>query len=80
MINNSCRKISLSIISTFNLHSTCDGGSDVIIFIKKLEKDQKPLRAKFYDSDWSQIVEIEDSKIHYQVSMINILKISIRIY
>ncbi|RNA25921.1 embryonic polarity dorsal-like isoform X1 [Brachionus plicatilis] len=70
VISNSSRKITLSIISAFNLNSSCNGGSDVVIFIKKLEKDQKPLKAKFYDSSgWSSIVDIEDSKIHYQCAI-----------
>lgn len=57
-------------MKTFNFHSTCDGGSEVVLLIKKLEKDQRPLKAKFFDSNWSEIVDIEDSKIHYQVWMI----------
>ena len=40
------------------------------IFLKKLEKDQKKLSAKFFDQvGWSRTVEIHD--FHYQVTPID---------
>jgi hypothetical protein len=50
------------------MYSPASGGQNVIIFLKKLEKDQKTLSVKFFDEyGWSSIVELKDHTIHYQV-------------
>lgn len=49
------------------MFSPSNGGSNVVMFLKRLEKDQKTLHVKFYDqSGWSQEVKINDNSIHYQ--------------
>lgn len=81
IICNSSRKSSLSITRSFNLDSYTVGGSSVVLFLKKLEKDQKSLHAKFYDdSGWSTVVKINENQIHYQVVLLeqHILKLKIK--
>lgn len=66
IICNSSRKATLLIERTSKLFATPDGDNEITIFLKRLEKDQKTLIAKFYDdSDWQQTLKITD--IHYQV-------------
>lgn len=66
IISTNRQKISILIQKKTNLKSVCSGGDDVVLFVKKLEKDQKPILAKFYDDfGWSCIIEIKD--IHYRV-------------
>ena len=68
IISNSSRKSTLQILRTANMYSPVSGGQNVVIFLKKLEKDQKVLSVKFFDDDgWSSTVEIKDNTIHYQV-------------
>ena len=68
IISNSSRKSTLQILRTANMYSPASGGQNVIIFLKKLEKDQKALSVKFFDENgWSSIVELKDHTIHYQV-------------
>lgn len=67
IISTSKQKISILIQKKANLKSLASGGGDVVLFVKKLEKDQKPIIARFFDdSGWSSSVEIKD--IHYRVS------------
>ena len=52
---------------TTNMCSPSNGGANVVLFLKRLEKDQKTLHVKFYDSHgWSSEVKINDNSIHYQ--------------
>lgn len=52
------------------MSSPASGGNLVVIFLKKLEKDQKILHIKFYDeTSWSRVVEIKDNTIHYQCAI-----------
>ena len=68
IISNSSRKSTLQILRTANMYSTANGGQTVIIFLKKLEKDQKTLSVKFFDDHgWNSVVDIKDNTIHYQV-------------
>ncbi len=58
------------------MFATSNGNGNVVMFLKKLEKDQKILRAKFFDQHgWSQEVKISDNLIHYQVQYIIFLRL-----
>jgi hypothetical protein len=66
VISTNKQKLSVIVQKTTNLKSVVSGGDDVVIFVKKLEKDQKPLMAKFFDDcGWARFVEIKE--IHYRV-------------
>ena len=66
VISTNKQKMSILIQRKTNLKSVASGGDDVVLFVKKLEKDQKPLMAKFFDeAGWISSVEIKD--IHYRV-------------
>lgn len=81
IICNSSRKSTLSIIKSFQMNSPVNGGSTVILFMKKLEKDQKNLKAKFYDDlGWEQLVDISEANIHYQVLLFNFFKKKVKFY
>lgn len=67
IICNSSRKSTLQIMRTSNMWSPSNGGANVVMFLKRLEKDQKILHVKFYDQEgWSTEVKINDNSIHYQ--------------
>ena len=67
VISTSNQKISILIENKFNLEGSVNGGSDVCLFVKRLEKDQKPIFAVFFDENgWSQSIEIDN--IHYKVN------------
>jgi hypothetical protein len=67
IICNSSRKSTLQIMRTTNMCSPSNGGGNIVMFLKRLEKDQKILHVKFYDSSgWSSEVKINDNSIHYQ--------------
>ena len=68
VISNSSRKTTLQILRTTNLTSASNGGGQMVIFLKRLEKEQRNLYAKFFDdSGWSTVVKIQEHHIHYQV-------------
>ena len=66
VISTSKQKISIIILDKINLECQVAGGRDVILFVKKLVRDQKPIYAKFYDNDgWFKVVKV--NRIHYRV-------------
>jgi len=68
VISTNKQKMSILIQRKTNLKSVVSGGDDVVLFVKKLEKDQKPIIAKFFDeTGWFAPVEIKD--IHYRVDI-----------
>ena len=45
------------------------GGNQIALLVKKLEKDQKPITARFYDNQgWVKDVCIE--RVHYQCALL----------
>ena len=68
IISNSSRKSSLQIIRANNLYSQASGGNLISLHLKKLETDQRPLVAKFFDDNgWNAQVLIPETEIHYRV-------------
>ena len=66
IISTNKQKLSIIINDTFNMTGPSCGGNFAILFVKKLEKDQKPIFAKFFDNNgWSEDIEVQ--KIHYRV-------------
>ena len=68
VISTSKQKISIIILDKINLEFQVAGGRViyVILFVKKLVRDQKPIYAKFYDNDgWFKVVKV--NRIHYRV-------------
>ncbi len=71
VISNIHVKTRLQIVRAENMYSPVSGGKTVVIFLKKLEKDQRNLCAKFYDKNgWSKIVKISENLIHYRVNSV----------
>jgi hypothetical protein len=61
----------IQIIRAVNMYSPVNGGQTVCLFLKKLEKDQKIIFAKFFDQNgWCKDVKINESSIHNQVKYI----------
>lgn len=67
IICNSSRKSTLQVMRASNMCSPSNGGANIVMFLKRLEKDQKVIHVKFFDSSgWSSEVKINDNSIHYQ--------------
>ncbi len=78
IISNSSRKSSLQIIRANTLYSQANGGNLISLHLKKLETDQRPLIAKFFDDHgWNTQVLIPETEIHYRVNIINCKIISL---
>lgn len=66
IITSSKQMDSIIIQNYTSLTCKANGGCDLAMFVKRLEKNQKPLFAKFYDNQgWEENVEIV--RIHYRV-------------
>jgi hypothetical protein len=71
IISNSSRKSSLQIIRANTLYSQASGGNLISLHLKKLETDQRPLIAKFFDDNgWNTQILIPETEIHYRVKTI----------
>lgn len=68
-ILTSHQKLSIVIQHTSEMSGPAEGGNFVALFVKKLEKDQKPIVAEFFDlrDGWSVHVPVE--RVHYQCAV-----------
>lgn len=71
IIANSSRKSTLQIVRAANMDSpSCGSTRPICIFFKKLEKDQRPLVAMFFDdTGWCFPIQIPENLIHNQCAV-----------
>lgn len=68
-ISTSKQKLSILIQYTSEMSGAMSGGNQIALLVKKLEKDQKPITARFYDNQgWREDVCIE--RVHYQCALL----------
>lgn len=68
-ISTSKQKLSILIEETSEMSGPMSGGNRIALFVKKLEKDQKPLMARFYDSSSGWMRDVPVERVHYQCAL-----------